>query len=202
MNLENDYETIVGDRGAKLSGGQVQRIALARALVRKPEILFLDEATSSLDSKSEKQIQKAVNEISKKTTILVIAHRLSTISNADWEMQRFIISDYIQLSNQMQLRFVAEDIFYDGNSDSGGSLVEAAIDDVLFEIISSNQECDSQGDVNEDSELNILDAVQIINIILSNPDPPYDTYCLADVNQDQIINVLDVVVLVNLILNQ
>ena len=126
----------------------------------------------------------------------------TTISNADWEMQRFILSDYIQLSNQIQLRFVAEDIFYDGNSDSGGSLVEAGIDDVLFEIISSNQECDSQGDVNEDSELNILDAVQIINIILSNPDPPYDTYCLADVNQDQIINVLDVVVLVNLILNQ
>jgi ABC-type multidrug transport system fused ATPase/permease subunit len=81
--LPQGLETVVGDRGTRLSGGQVQRVALARAVIRKPELLVLDEATSSLDSHSEKLIQKALEGIAKETTVVVIAHRLSTIAKAD-----------------------------------------------------------------------------------------------------------------------
>lgn len=83
VNLEEGYDTVVGDRGYKLSGGQQQRIALARALVEDPGILILDEATSSLDTISERLIQKALEEMHNTRTILVIAHRLSTIASAD-----------------------------------------------------------------------------------------------------------------------
>ena len=83
IQLENGYDTVIGDRGVKLSGGQRQRLTIARAIVHDPEIVILDEATSALDSESEKLVQASMEEILKDRTAVVIAHRLSTIKNAD-----------------------------------------------------------------------------------------------------------------------
>ncbi|WP_200883313.1 ABC transporter ATP-binding protein [Planococcus sp. CAU13] len=93
-SLPEGYDTEVGERGLRLSGGQKQRIAIARALLRKPDILLLDEATASLDSDSEHQVQKALQHLMSNCTTVVIAHRLSTIMNAD----KIIVLEFGQIT--------------------------------------------------------------------------------------------------------
>jgi ATP-binding cassette subfamily B protein len=81
--LPDGYDTVVGERGLKLSGGEKQRVAIARTILKRPRLLIFDEATSALDTRTEKEIQASLDAVSQGHTTLVIAHRLSTIADAD-----------------------------------------------------------------------------------------------------------------------
>jgi len=83
VELPMGYDAMVGERGLKLSGGEKQRVAIARTILKNPPILLLDEATSALDTGTEREIQSALNEVSRNRTSLVIAHRLSTVVDAE-----------------------------------------------------------------------------------------------------------------------
>jgi ATP-binding cassette subfamily B protein len=83
QSLPEGYDTRVGERGLKLSGGEKQRVAIARTLLKDPPLLILDEATSALDSRTEAAIQETLQEVSRRRTTIVVAHRLSTVVEAD-----------------------------------------------------------------------------------------------------------------------
>jgi subfamily B ATP-binding cassette protein MsbA len=109
-NLNQGYDTVVGEKGVKLSGGERQRIAIARALLKNPKILILDEATSSLDNQSEMLIQDALETLMQGRTTLIIAHRLSTVHNAD----RIIVLDkgqVVESGNHKEL-MAHESLYY------------------------------------------------------------------------------------------
>ena len=119
----------------------------------------------------------------------------SSSSNA-WVKNRIVLSDIINLTNSMQFKFIAEDLSYPGDAGSGGSLVEAALDDFILEYVISNSGI--LGDVNNDQEINVIDVVIIVNMILGNESLNYST---ADINSDNAINVQDIIILINMILN-
>ena len=120
-------------------------------------------------------------------------------SNNFWKFKQFLISDYVTLTDKMQFRFIAEDIFNDGDVGSGGSLVEAALDDFRISIFENDNQC-ILGDINQDALVNVVDIVLLVNIIIS--DESVDDYlCSSDFNEDNLINIQDIILLVSLILN-
>jgi hypothetical protein len=120
----------------------------------------------------------------------------TSISNASWVKQRFVINDYLSLSSDIVFKFVAEDIFNTGDAGSGGSLVEAAIDDFVIEYISSGSGI--VGDINNDESVDVLDIVLLVNMVLGFESPNFQ---LADMNSDGSVNIQDIILVVNIILN-
>ena len=120
---------------------------------------------------------------------------VSSNSTNEWKKQRFILSNYIELTDDIQFKFIAEDLFYDGDAGSGGSLVEAALDDFLIEYIISSSGV--LGDINGDDVVDVLDVVLVVNMVLGVDSP---NYALADINSDNEVNVQDIILLLNIIL--
>jgi len=118
----------------------------------------------------------------------------------EWQYKRILISEIISLSNMMQFRFIAEDIQYEGDNGSGGSIVEAAIDDILIQSI-YHSGCINDGDVNGDGGVNVLDIVNTVNAILDETLLSDELFCTADLNQDSVLNILDLVIMVGMILD-
>ena len=124
----------------------------------------------------------------------------TNLSNNYWVFNQFIISDFVTLTDKIQFKFVAEDIFNDGDVGSGGSLVEAAVDDFRISIFEDSNQCIT-GDLNEDTLVNVVDIVLMVNLIIDDNADTDDYLCSSDFNQDSLINIQDIVLLVSLILN-
>ena len=122
-------------------------------------------------------------------------------SNNYWLFKQYLISDFVDLTQTIQFRFIAEDIFYDGDVGTGGSLIEAAIDDFSIDVFEVNSSCVS-GDLNEDLFVNVQDIVTMVGIIIDSDVNQFDEYlCAGDLNNDFVINIQDVIILVGIILN-
>ncbi len=124
----------------------------------------------------------------------------TNVSNNSWVFKQFLISDYISLTNNIKFRFIAEDVFNNGDVGSGGSLVEAGIDDFLIEVFEENGNNCLAGDVNEDSSINVQDIVNMVSLIVSPPNNLNIYFCSSDLNSDGNINVQDIILLVSIIL--
>ena len=110
------------------------------------------------------------------------------------------MSDYIELSNQVKFRFIAQDTFNDGDSGSGGSLIEAGLDDFKIEIFGDNTSSCMVGDLNLDLAINIQDIVLMVNLIVNEENT--DNYlCSGDINTDSTINIQDIILVISLILD-
>ena len=121
-------------------------------------------------------------------------------SNNYWLLKQFILSDIIELSNQVQFRFIAQDTFNDGDSGSGGSLIEAGLDDFKIEIFGDNTSSCMVGDLNLDLAINIQDIVLMVNLIVNEENT--DNYlCSGDINTDSTINIQDIILVISLILD-
>ena len=120
----------------------------------------------------------------------------TSISNASWVKQRFLLNDHINLTSDIIFKFVAEDVFNTGDAGSGGSLVEAAIDDFLIEYITSGSGI--VGDINNDEAVDVLDIVVLVNMVLGFESANFQ---IADINSDGSVNIQDIILVVNIILN-
>ena len=124
---------------------------------------------------------------------------LENTSDADnsWLKKRFVLTDYVDLTSEVVFRFIASDLAYDADVGSGGSLVEAALDDFMLEAIAFDS---LFGDVNLDNSVDVLDVVITVNIILGDTEPSNDQFNAADINSDGTVTVLDIVLLVDIVL--
>ena len=124
----------------------------------------------------------------------------TNLSNNSWSKQVLFLDDYVELTSDIRLRFTAEDVYYDGDFGSGGSIVEAAIDEIMIKSVGSSLDI-LFGDVNYDGEIDVLDIVLVVNFALNTTTPTTEELYAADINSDGVIDILDVVNIVNIILN-
>lgn len=112
-DLENGIDTIIGERGVRLSGGQLQRVSIARALYNHPQVIIFDEATSALDTATEQAIQQTIESLRSHMTVIIIAHRLTTVEKCDWLY--WVEKGHIQMYGNAEKVLSEYNIYYSTN---------------------------------------------------------------------------------------